>query len=137
MDLELKNIGQTLAIGGFAIFSFFHLVGYIKASWKSHLTSLFAGDQKFPKAAMLLALIYAAGMLVEDASKNVTMERWRVISILDTDKELLLKSLFERVDSSSEQYTLQPNPLYQDLMSVGHNDSYFTKHSDKIIEAWT
>src|ERR1700752_409416 len=140
MDLELKNIGQTLAIGGFAVFGLFHLINLCKPSWKSKLTSLLTGDQKFPKAAMLLALIFAVGMLVEDISKNFMAERWRVAGILytpfDTDKQLLLKSLFE-VKSSSGPYVLQQKPLYKDLMEVEHDNKYFLKHSadiTKIIE---
>lgn len=137
MELDLKNIGQTLAIGGFTIFGLFHLISLCKASWKSKLTSLFTGDQKFPRATMLLALIFVVGMLVEDISKNFTAERWSVAKIFyipfDTDKQLLLRSLFE-VDSSSEQYILRPKPLYVDLMSVEHDNLYFTNHSKKIID---
>jgi hypothetical protein len=76
-------------------------------------------------------------MLVEDLSKSFTAERWDVAYAfyipIDKDKQLLLRSLFE-VDSSSGQYILRPEPLYNDLMSVAPGDVNFTNYSKRIEE---
>jgi len=80
MDLELKHIGQTLAVGGFFIFSLFQLIRIFHPSWVSGITSLASG-QKLYESAMILAIVFAAGILVEDVSKNVVSERTKISDV--------------------------------------------------------
>ncbi len=135
MNLELKQIGQTLAIGGFTIYGLFQLIILIKPSWASRFAFLTTG-QKLHESAMILAIVFAAGILVEDVSKNAVSER-SIISksanyILYTEKQLRLESLFDVSFYSNNYMLVKPQPIYKDLMFIAHKDSIFKLHSTRI-----
>jgi hypothetical protein len=142
MDLELKHLGQTLAIGGLTIYGLFQLISLHKPSWTSSLTFLSTGGQKLHESAMILAVVFAAGILMEDVSKNYTAERssWGFSvfnTLVDSDKQLRLKSLFGVKSYSPDSMTVKPDPLYEDLMSVNRKDTRFEAHRatlSKILE---
>lgn len=140
MELELKDLGQTLAIGGFTVFGLVYLLSLLKPSWSAVFTSLSFDSNKFYQSAMLAALVFAAGILVEGVSKNSSAERWSGADlfnyILDTDKELRLRSLFTVHEYAQDHVDFTPNPIYEDLTSIHSNDQSFTKHLD-VIKSYT
>ncbi len=81
MDLELKNLGQTLALGGVAL----TILTGVARSWGIRIRPL----QLFPIArmdkyelvsgAVLLAFIFAAGIIAEDYSRDITSRRSRSV----------------------------------------------------------
>ena len=136
MDLELKNLGQTLAIDGFVIFGLFSIVSIFKPDWASGLRLFSDRDHKLHESAMILALIFATGILAEDVSKNSIPEsvgESAALSYLEfTDEVSLLKNLFEVRHHSKDHLEIKPKPVYIDLMDVANTDQYFTNHSNRI-----
>jgi hypothetical protein len=93
---------------------------------------------------MILALVFAVGVLVEDVSKNYTAERvddsviFNISStifnfVVDTDKELRLRSLFVVHDSSDNYIEFSPAPVYESLVAINHKDQIFTMHITSLI----
>ena len=93
---------------------------------------------------MILVLVFAVGVLVEDVSKNSVAERSSIAAIFnhlaDSDKQLRLKSLFEVGSYSDDHMDVKPNALYKDLMNISNSvtetnqkDTRFAKHKT-IIE---
>jgi hypothetical protein len=139
MDLELKHLGQTLAVGGFAIFGFFHMISLCKRRWVPAFPFSSEGAHKLHESAMILALIFATGILLEDVSKNIVAERWPISPlfnyILDTDRELRLRSLFEVNSQSAQHIDIKPNGIYDELSETRHDDTIFQYYWTKVQSA--
>ena len=124
MDLELKHLGQTLAIGGFAVYASLLLVRICRAKW---IPSFFrAGSAKpdFQHAAVYLALTFAAGVVLEDASKSYVTHRALfnppfMDFILSSESELRFRSLVREATMSRNEITGEALPLMNELQSIG------------------
>jgi hypothetical protein len=135
MDLELKHLGQILAIGGLIVFGFFHLISLISPSWRTKATFLSANGQKLYESAVILALVFAAGILADDTSQIISVQRWQSTAfydLLDRGKKLLLKNLFEVDHHEKEVIHIKPQPLYEDLQNITHKDKTFIKYYEQV-----
>lgn len=143
MDLALKDLGQTLAVGVFTVFGLVYLATLCKRSWKARISVILTSSHKLYLSGMILALVFAVGVLVEDVSKNYTAERvddsviFNISStifnfVVDTDKELRLRSLFVVHDSSDNYIELSHTPIYDSLMAVSHKDQIFIMHKNSL-----
>ncbi|MDI1311785.1 hypothetical protein [Prosthecobacter sp.] len=124
MDFELKHLGQTLAIGGFAIYAILYLLRICRERWVPQFfctqddeNSRPKGlnkrsNNKFETTAIYLSMVLAAGIVVEDISKNIVswrddpltsvlkdkigknIKEWLNDWVLDKDSELRFRSLF-------------------------------------------
>lgn len=142
MELEIKHLGQTLAVGGVAIYSVLFLLRTIQHPW---IPTFFARRKTPPASAVgavippapsasstpkvpfqrqvvVLTLILAAGILLEDWSKHYAAGRTSLKDnillnwILDHDRELRLRSLFDVVETNDKQTVLKPRPLANELL---------------------
>ncbi len=142
MDLAIKDLGQTLAVGVFAIFGLVFLCALSRRSWKDEIFKFLSSEHKFYQTALALVVVFATGVLVEDISKNFAAERvddsaiFNITSttfnfLVDTDKELRLRSLFTVHYSSAQEIELSEAPIYANLMAVNDKNQYVLKN--KVI----
>lgn len=133
MELDLKDIGQTLAVGALGVFGLLALVRIflkttlirvlvkrlrepLKGTFLDHRHHIFVG-------AVYLALIFAFGITLEDLSKNIVAERsprvleWLYHEYIPTDKVLRVETLFEFIDP--------PLPI-----STPSDDIYLSRKAD-------
>lgn len=112
MELDLKEIGQTLAVGallGFGVwlmvvlFSRVWLVSWIHRYLFIPVQGLFHGKEvNVFMGAVFLALIFAFGITLEDLSKDIAAVRppyleWPYESWLPSDRQMRMDALFSRV----------------------------------------
>ena len=143
MDLELKHLGQTLAVGGFAVFMALYLV---RSFFPSFAARLFAKSDKLSvqHVALLFALALAAGILLEDFSKHYAARRSGLKNdvlemILDSDKELRLRSLFDVPEAGPDRLEVKPRAIAMELAKVkGRNQSVenYLESIHKITRSW-
>ncbi len=145
MDLALKDLGQTLAVGVFAVFGLVYLATLCKPSWKARVSSILNNSHKLYQFGMILALVFAVGVLIEDVSKNYTAERvddsiiFNISStifnyIVDTDKALRLRSLFSVHHFSDNYIEFSPAPVYESLKIVNHKDPRFIRNKNILTD---
>lgn len=115
MDLELKQFGQTLAIGGLLVYSLqyiFRVLAIPKSIIPRFLSAEEGKGEETPrdsiqKAAISFALILACGIVAEDISKEFSAGRAeKNLScvfdyFIDRDSELRTRSLYE-IDSKKK-----------------------------------
>jgi len=141
VDLAIKDLGQTLAVGVFAIFGLVSLFALSRRASKDEIFKFLNSEHKFYQTALALVVVFATGVLVEDVSKNFAAERFddsaifNVISttfnyLIDTDKELRLRSLFTVHYSSAQEIELSETPIYANLMSVNDKNQHILKNKD-------
>jgi hypothetical protein len=123
MDLELKTLGQTLAVGGFAVYATLLLVRICRAEWVPRFFSSEDGKLQLQHTAVYLALVFAAGIILEDVSKNYAARRTTFLSsvfneVLDSDNELRLRSLFKDVTLTDSKIELTPRPILRELQHL-------------------
>lgn len=123
MDLELKNLGMTLAIGGFAVYGILFIIKICRAKWVPRFFSVEEGKLQIQHAAVYLALVLATGIILEDVSKNYAARRTNFLStvcnfFVDSDNELRLLSLFKDVELSDTKVKLTPKPIFRELQLV-------------------
>ncbi len=77
MDLELKELGQTLAIGALTILGLWLLFKsfWYKSISENKLSLKHFIDFSFVLNGIVLALVFAIGILIEDISKHVVAQR--------------------------------------------------------------
>lgn len=143
MDLALKDLGQTLAVGMFAVFGLVYSVTLFSASWKQRVVNTLTGRHKLHQTGMILALVFATGVLIEDLSKNYTAERvdddilFKISSavfnfVVDTDRDLRLRSFVSVHNSANDYLEFSPAPVYESLMSFDHTDERFTRNKNAL-----
>jgi len=116
MDIELKHLGQTLAIGGLAVYGVLFLVRVCRTDLVPKFFGATEDKFQLQQTAVYLALIFGAGILLEDVSKNFVAERpgWFVSpfqKLLGTDKDLRFSSLFSHQTYTNGVERLLPSAL--------------------------
>lgn len=100
MDLDLKNIGQTIAIGGVVVYTLIIIGKIFFPNWQIRFFHSSENKTHLQEAAVSLALIFAIGLVLEDVSKNISSGReyfsgkW-LNYIVDSDRNLRFKSFFD------------------------------------------
>ena len=119
MDLELKHLGQTLAIGGLAIGAFLALLRIHKKEWAIRPFSTSTEKLQLQDAAVYLALVFAAGIVIEDLSNERVSFRERgpflaypVNLLLKRNSDLRLEALFHVESLLEDRAELDPHPLF-------------------------
>lgn len=140
MDLELKTLGQTLAVGGLFVAGVCYLLKLKTERWIPDFLRLPGEKLHLLHGALYLALIFGCGIIIEDFSAAYANQRavvstgatapvfgvWEKIvfktldPFLDTDKELRLRSLFDVKEfdgtgNKGDKATLVLNDLSLDL----------------------
>jgi cation transport ATPase len=129
MSLNLTEIGQTLSIGGLVLFGIWSLVrmngGKINFDFFPERQSFV-----FMLTSVLLAMIFAIGILFEDVSKNIVAERPIMFEygalnyILPEDKYMRIVCLSNNKvqDFRSERVTFKPKSLFFELKPKCNKD---------------
>lgn len=137
MDLELTHIGQTLALGGFVIYS---IIWLRKLYGRSGLRSLFHfSREELPllEMAVAIAIVFATGIIIEDISKDLTSGRNSYIGnslncVLDSDKELRVKSLFVTDRLSANFADISENSLSTSVLRLGSPPDTIKPHIEDL-----
>jgi hypothetical protein len=130
MDLEIKTLGQTLAVGALTLGGAYMLARILRIDQRGELRDLME-ILKVPKesgldlflTASCLAITFALGILVEDFSKNVTSDRPpRILQsffslFLPGDAEQRTRALFQSTDDSRNTLSGRPNDLFEKLVA--------------------
>lgn len=122
MDLELKHLGQTIAIGGLTIYSVIFLA---KMFFPKHSFFTYNSQDKLQLlvTAVYLALVFAVGIVIEDFSKNFSSGRDSFLTqsfnqILSSDKELRVRTLFQVSEFSQSKIILQQSQLSTEYLII-------------------
>ena len=103
MELELKELGLTLTVGGLAFFGFSQIIRILNGDDEDaepmRLRSE-GGETDFRKWLAYVAVIFALGIFLEDFTKEVSAERDPEANtffrgVIDTDRNLRLRSMFD------------------------------------------
>lgn len=105
MDLDLKELSQSIAVGGFVVFACFYLVGVCRAAWAPKIPKLTGSKLQLHQAAAVAVFLYAVGSIVEQISETIASGRspgavsdvftW----VLDSKRELRFRSMFEATET--------------------------------------
>lgn len=124
MNLELNDIGKAIAIGGITIFGVVTLLRFYFPGFR--ILFFRSSDRKLQvqEAAVYLALVFAVGIIIENASKNAVANRDKEIysflfeNFLEKDTELRLKNLFKVNTESSDGITIKETSLSKSLFTI-------------------
>lgn len=140
MDLELKHLGQTRAIGGCALFGVWHLLRILSRKRANALNAAAKLRGQWALSAVYLAVVFVLGIFLEDFSKSYAAERgfglsWIFNLVLESDKNLRLRSLYnvERFDAGTIIAT--PKPIVFDLLECRNIDTNVMPFRDVIRDA--
>ena len=137
MGLELKQFGQTLAVGAFAMLGFWLILRMLKGDL---LKNILPSEDRLKQInlvfnGVLLAFVFAVGIILENFSKHIVAERDPPIEYvrklfgynLRKDKETRFDVLFKQEDEN-----FKPNDFCTRLES----ESYFNSLPDYIIKSY-
>ncbi|TLD70198.1 hypothetical protein FEM03_13490 [Phragmitibacter flavus] len=101
MDLELKTLGQTLAVGGLAIFLVIVWVAALLRDPEWPIQKLARMDEGFPliRGSLFLSIVLVTGILCENYSRRVASGRGHLpfkgifSFFIESDKQIRLRSL--------------------------------------------
>lgn len=131
MDLELKHLGQTIAIGGFTIYTISLLVRLYFPKWNINFLSLSQEKLQIQQAAVYLALVFAVGIVLEDVSSEISNKDLEISSngdfypkslfknILDSNKDLRLLNLFSIEEFSESRVVLKTKSISKETLKLG------------------
>jgi hypothetical protein len=142
MDFELKHLGQTLALGGLAVYGIIFLLRIYTQKMTPNFFKLEAEKISVFEGAVYLALIFAAGIIIEDFSKNVSAQRPKWISktvetILEADKSLRLRSLYNVHVKSDASIIATATPLLKNLLAIDGESATYRRYKKPVLEAMT
>lgn len=144
MNFELTALGQTLAIGGFALFSIIHLLKILQPRCVPRFISSSDGQLQLQYVPVYLALVFGTGILLEAASKRVANRDFPdqynfFANQLDTDQTLRLRSLFyvkdlqvdedERTEDFAE---IKPRAIASELLQLAPPPGSLLEHFNWI-----
>jgi hypothetical protein len=137
MDLELKQLGQTLAVGAFAMLGFWLIIRMLKGDL---LKNILPSEERLKQInlvfnGVLLAFVFAVGIVLENFSKHIVAEReppMKVFRILlgynlRKDKETRFDVLFKY-----ENNKYLPNEFCNRL----ENECYFNLVPEYVIRSF-
>ena len=138
MDLDLKNLGQTIAAGGFAIYSVVLLIRLYHPKWEPPLFRFSQASLNIQEIVVALALIFAMGIIVESMSKNISSGRdpWleeRFDIILQSDKELRVRSLFKVYELSKSRAQVIKSSMLQEIFRLETPPETIRLHLERLI----
>lgn len=137
MDIELKHLGQTLAVGGFAVYATIFLIRVCRAKWIPQFFEAADGKLQLQHTAVYLALVLAAGVVLEDVSKNYVARRASFFTeffylVLDTDKELRLRSLFTIIRFNDTEISAVPKGIFRELQKLPPSNEVVKSYLEEI-----
>jgi hypothetical protein len=137
MDLELKHLGQTLAVGGFAVYASLLLVRVCRAKWVPRFFHQKDDKAGIQHTAVYLALTFAAGVVLEDGSKSYVTKRASVNPpfldiILNSESELRFRSLARDATVKKDEIRAELLPLMEQVQSVPSAPQHVTSFFNKI-----
>ena len=148
MDFELKQLGQTLAVGAFAVLGFWLIFRLFEQRLFKNKNK--GGEDinleqvKFVLNGLILAFIFAIGIVLENISKHIVAVRdppfKKVRDVLGTnlktDKETRFDILFDTIDVNKFELSalgkrMKIEKYFQDFVPMNiqdsiNKDSFFT-----------
>jgi hypothetical protein len=126
MQIEIEKLGQTLALGGASLLA---LNAMLRLLGRRPLQLPFQqakSDSSLQHAPVFLALILAFGIVLENVSKSFVSDRdfpglaggAFTDRLLDTDKDMRLRSLFHVKKYGAETIVAKPRQILKELIEA-------------------
>lgn len=142
MELDLKHLGQTIAIGSFVFYSILLLLKLCRPNRNYNFLNSHQANISLQEMIVYLALVFGIGIVLEDVSKNVTAQRdslWGFGEIindyaLDSDSEIRLRSLFTVESFSESKAELNKTPIFNEIIKLKKEENKINDIVDSHIK---